>query len=152
MLILAGIIFLSTACGTAQDKIVSVNLDLPVDWESVIDMDALGAPSSTPYIGTIRFLYGGAQAQVISNLMAAQNDKFVYNIAQFAIGLNPLCTELTGVMLNDEGVLGTIHIGIGTSSNLGGSTKASTHYDVIIPNPFVFLDGEILIKDGKLVG
>ena len=63
MLILAGIIFLSTACGTAQDKIVSVNLDLPVDWESVIDMDALGAPSSTPYIGTIRFLYGGAQAQ-----------------------------------------------------------------------------------------
>jgi len=63
MLILVGIIFLSTACGTAQDKIVSVNLDLPVDWESVIDMDALGAPSSTPYIGTIRFLYGGAQVQ-----------------------------------------------------------------------------------------
>lgn len=101
--------------------------------------------------GFVYEIDGGAQARTIAKLMAAQKDKFVYNIAQFAIGLNPLCTELTGVMLNDEGVLGTIHIGIGTSSNLGGSTKASTHYDVIIPEPTVFLDGDILIKDGKLV-
>ena len=102
--------------------------------------------------GFVYEIDGGAQARFISDLMASQKDKFVYNIAQFAIGLNPLCTELTGVMLNDEGVLGTIHIGIGTSSNLGGSTKASTHYDVIIPAPTVYLDGEILIKDGSLTG
>ena len=63
MFFLAGIIFLCAACGTAQDKVVSINLELPVDWESAIDMDALGAPSSTPYIGTIRFLYGEAQVQ-----------------------------------------------------------------------------------------
>jgi len=63
MFFLAGIIFLCAACGIEQDKVVSVALDLPANWESVIDMDALGAPSSTPYIGTIRFLYGGAQVQ-----------------------------------------------------------------------------------------
>ena len=63
MFFLAGIIFLCAACGTAQDKVVSINLELPVDWESAIDMDALGAPSSTPYIGTIRFLYGEEQVQ-----------------------------------------------------------------------------------------
>ncbi|MBW1699434.1 MAG: hypothetical protein JRK26_21890 [Deltaproteobacteria bacterium] len=54
-------------------------------------------------------------------------------------------------MLNDEGVLGTIHIGIGTSSNLGGSTKAKTHFDVIIQRPTVFLDETPLLEDGALL-
>ena len=63
MFFLAVIIFLCAACGTAQDKVVSINLELPADWASAIDMDALGAPSSTPYIGTIRFFYGEAQAK-----------------------------------------------------------------------------------------
>ncbi len=75
-LFLAGIILLCAACGTAQDNVVSVNLDLPADWESVIDMDALGAPSSTPYIGTIRFLYGGAQVQYQDFPYAGHNASF----------------------------------------------------------------------------
>ena len=101
--------------------------------------------------GFIYDISGGRQAQIISSLMAEQNDKFVYNIAQFAIGLNPLCTDLTGVMLNDEGVLGTIHIGIGTSSNLGGTTKATTHYDVIIRNPTVTFDEKPIMENGNLL-
>jgi leucyl aminopeptidase (aminopeptidase T) len=99
--------------------------------------------------GFIYEITGGAQAQTVSRLMEQQNDKYVYNIAQFAIGLNPMCTDLTGVMLNDEGVLGTIHIGIGTSSNLGGTTKAATHYDVIIRKPTVRFDGELIIEEGQ---
>ncbi len=79
MLFLAGIIFLCAACGTAQDTVVTVNLDLPVDWESVIDMDALGASSSTPYIGTIRFLYGSAQVQ-------SQDFPYVGHSASFNMG------------------------------------------------------------------
>ena len=57
---LAGLIFTLLACGTADEKVVDVNLILPVGWESVIDMDVLGAESLTPYIGTIRFLHNGA--------------------------------------------------------------------------------------------
>ena len=100
--------------------------------------------------GFVCEITGGIQAQTIRNIMAEQNDKFVYNIAQFAIGLNPLCTELTGIMLNDEGVLGTIHMGIGTSSNLGGTTKATTHFDVIICNPDVMFDEKIVLENGEL--
>ena len=76
MFFLAGIIFLCAACGTEQDNVVSINLDLPANWESVIDMDALGAPSSTPYIGTIRFLYGGAQVQYQDFPYAGHNASF----------------------------------------------------------------------------
>jgi len=100
--------------------------------------------------GFIHEIEGGRQADAIRRLLAEQNDRFVYNIAQFAVGLNPMCRELTGVMLNDEGVLGTIHIGIGTSSNLGGSTKAATHFDVIVRRPDVSLDGAVLMEKGQL--
>ena len=61
-----------------------------------------------------------------------------------------MCTELTGVMLNDEGVLGTAHIGIGTSSNLGGHTKAKTHFDVIMRDVTVFIDGRLIVENGEL--
>jgi len=64
-LFLAGVLMMYCACGTAENKVVSVNLVLPEDWESVIDMDALGAPSLTPYIGTIRFLLGDTQGQYV---------------------------------------------------------------------------------------
>ena len=100
--------------------------------------------------GFVYEIAGGRQARTIRTLLAAQNDTYVYNIAQFAVGLNPMCTELTGVMLNDEGVLGTIHIGIGTSSNLGGSTKAATHFDVLIRNPTVAFDGKMILDNGEL--
>jgi len=100
--------------------------------------------------GFVCEITGGQQARFIRRLLAAQKDRFVYNIAQFAVGLNPMCTALSGVMLNDEGVLGTIHIGIGTSSNLGGATKAATHFDVIIRNATVAFDEKIIIKNGEL--
>ncbi len=100
--------------------------------------------------GFIYEITGGVQAKAISDLMAAQNDKYVYNIAQFAVGLNPMCTELTGVMLNDEGVLGTVHIGIGTSSNIGGQTKAATHFDVLIREATVEFDGKLIMENGNL--
>jgi leucyl aminopeptidase (aminopeptidase T) len=75
----------------------------------------------------------------------------VYNVAQFAFGLNPDCTVLTGEMLNDEGVSGTIHVGIGTSASLGGVVQAKTHFDAIIRSPSVWLDEQPVLVDGELV-
>ena len=63
LVLLAGLLFTLDACGTTDDKVVDVNLVLPVNWESVIDMEALGAESSTPYIGTIRFIHNGASEE-----------------------------------------------------------------------------------------
>ena len=44
-------------------------------------------------------------------------------------------------MLEDEGVIGSAHIGIGTSITLGGVIKAPTHYDLIMWNPTIVVDG-----------
>jgi leucyl aminopeptidase (aminopeptidase T) len=92
--------------------------------------------------GFVTDIQGGGQAAFIRDLLETQNDHFVYNVAQFAIGLNQACVDFTGEMLNDEGVNGTIHMGIGSSANLGGTVRAKTHFDAIICSPSVLLDGE----------
>ncbi|MBA7581037.1 hypothetical protein ES708_22936 [subsurface metagenome] len=79
------------------------------------------------------------------------NNPSVYNIAQIAIGLNPECKDFNGIMLNDHGVYGSAHIGIGTSQNIGGGVKAPIHFDVTIANPTIYFDGEIAIKDGIII-
>ena len=71
----------------------------------------------------------------LGKVLARQEDPWVYNLAQFTFGLNPACTEFTGEMLNDEGVNGTVHIGIGTPANLGGEVTAKTHFDAITRAP-----------------
>ncbi len=101
--------------------------------------------------GFVQKISGGEQAIFLDRLLASQNDKFVFNIAQFAMGLNPECKEFTGEMLNDEGVNDTIHIGIGTSANLGGETQAKTHFDAIIRKPSVWFDGVCIIDKGVIL-
>jgi len=101
--------------------------------------------------GFVRSISGGAQASFLKELLRAQADPWVYNIAQLAIGLNPECREFTGEMLNDEGVNGTIHVGIGTSANLGGDVQAKTHFDVVIREPTVVVDGDVVIERGLIL-
>ena len=101
--------------------------------------------------GFVTAIEGGEQADFLADLLARQDDPWVYNLAQFAFGLNPDCTEFTGEMLNDEGVNGTVHIGIGTSANLGGSVSAKTHFDAVARAPTVWIDGEAVLSGGEMV-
>lgn len=101
--------------------------------------------------GVVYGIEGGHQAEFLRELLARQEDPRVYNVAQFAFGLNPDCTRFTGEMLNDEGVNGTIHLGVGTSASLGGSVSAKTHFDAIIRAPTVWIDGELVVEDGQVV-
>lgn len=98
--------------------------------------------------GRVVEISGGAQAQKLARLMAAQRDSNVYNIAQLSFGLNPLC-HIQGSVLDDEGSYGTCHIGIGTSSNLGGEVKAKMHFDALMYHPTLELDGEVVLRDGE---
>ena len=99
--------------------------------------------------GFVTSIDGGGQAEFLRDLLARQNDPWVYNVAQFAFGLNRHLTDLTGeMMLNDEGVNGTVHVGIGTSASLGGSVSAKTHFDAILREPTVWIDSEVVV-DGE---
>ncbi len=98
--------------------------------------------------GSITAIEGGEQARDIDRMMRSSNDPAVYNIAQLSFGLNPKC-RMRGVMLDDEGVYGTSHIGIGTSTSLGGTIKAAMHYDALMWRPTLRLDGQTVLLDGE---
>lgn len=101
--------------------------------------------------GSIVKISGGRQAAILQRIWERQSDPSVYNIAQLAVGLNPECTPFTGVWLNDHGAYGTVHIGIGTSASLGGTTQASLHFDGMMYRPTLTLDGRPVLENGDVV-
>ncbi len=100
--------------------------------------------------GNIVTVEGGPEADMIRKVWAEMGDAAVYNIAQLAIGLNPAIYMLTGVWAQDHGAFGTVHIGIGTSANIGGTTKAACHFDGMMYRPTLRLDGRAVLEGGEL--
>ncbi len=100
--------------------------------------------------GNIVKVEGGHEADLIRRVWAEMGDAAVYNVAQLAIGLNPAIPILTGVWAQDHDAFGTVHIGIGTSANLGGVTKAAAHFDGMMNRPTLKLDGRVLLDHGQL--
>jgi leucyl aminopeptidase (aminopeptidase T) len=99
--------------------------------------------------GFIKSIKGGEQARKLEDNLKGFNDPLVFNIAELGFGLNPY-SRLTGCMLDDEGVLRTAHIGIGTNITLGGKIKASCHYDLLLWDTTVTIDGNVVICEGEL--
>lgn len=99
--------------------------------------------------GFITKIEGGYQADILKKDLESQKDKNVFNIAEMGLGLNPKC-RMIGIMLEDEGVMGTAHIGIGTSITLGGNIKTSCHYDLIMWKAKVEVDGKVIIEDEQV--
>lgn len=99
--------------------------------------------------GVVTDVSGGIEAETITRAWEAHDDPAVYNIAQLAVGMNPECRSFNGWFSNDHGRYGNVHFGIGTSSNLGGETRAPVHFDAMMGEPTLRLDDEIVIKDGE---
>jgi 2,5-dihydroxypyridine 5,6-dioxygenase len=99
--------------------------------------------------GFIVRIEGGRQAEVLRRDLESHGDKNSFNIAELGVGLNPKC-KMIGIMLEDEGVQGSAHIGVGTNITLGGIIKAPCHYDLLVWYPRIEIDGEVVV-DGKEV-
>lgn len=71
-------------------------------------------------------------------------------VAELGIGTNP-AARLTGVILEDEKIYGTVHIAFGTNTSFGGVNKADCHLDGVIMNPTLYLDDVLVLDEGKVV-
>jgi len=91
---------------------------------------------------------GGALAAKLNEQLNKIGKK-ARNIAEFGIGTND-SAKLSGVILEDEKVMGTIHIAIGNNVSMGGKVNVPLHLDGVIKRPTVFLDGRIIMQDGRL--
>ena len=92
---------------------------------------------------------GGAMAKKLSRMLDAVG-KDARNIAEFGIGTND-SAKLSGVILEDEKVMGTVHIALGNNVSMGGKVNVPIHLDGVMKSPTVYLDDKLLMKDGKLL-
>jgi leucyl aminopeptidase (aminopeptidase T) len=76
--------------------------------------------------------------------------KKVRNVAEFAIGTNKKA-RFIGLMINDEKIFGTCHIGLGDSSHFGGKIFCNGHSDHVIEKPTIYFDNKKIVEKGKFV-
>jgi aminopeptidase len=92
---------------------------------------------------------GGAEAKKLIDLLEPHG-KDARTVAEFGIGTNDKAI-LTGNILEDEKVMGTVHIAFGDNKSMGGTVRVASHLDGLIKEPSVWFDNQLIMKDGKFV-
>ncbi len=72
-----------------------------------------------------------------------------YKVAELGIGLNPKA-KVIGNILEDEKVIGTVHIAVGNNLSFGGDNDVPLHLDGVITEPDIYVDGVRFMKKGRM--
>jgi leucyl aminopeptidase (aminopeptidase T) len=100
--------------------------------------------------GKIQKIEGGPVSRKFRASLEEWKDPSVFQIAEFAIGLNPEA-RLCATFLEDEGRLGNGHVGIGSNWAMGGQIRAPLHTDLIFKDASFYFDGRLVMANGSLV-
>jgi len=72
------------------------------------------------------------------------------NLAELGVGTNDMA-RLTGNILEDEKILGTVHVAFGASAGIGGNVSVPIHLDVVIADATLEVDGQAVLDHGRYV-
>jgi leucyl aminopeptidase (aminopeptidase T) len=70
------------------------------------------------------------------------------NLAELGIGTNP-AAALRGNILEDEKILGTVHVAFGASAGIGGTVWVPVHLDVLIADPTLTVGATTVLDEGR---
>ena len=90
----------------------------------------------------------GAGPELLSQLRA--HGELGTNLAELGVGTNEAAT-LTGNVLEDEKILGTVHIAFGASAGIGGTVAVPVHLDVVVVEATLQIDGRPVLDAGRYV-
>lgn len=90
---------------------------------------------------------GGAEADALRALLDVHG-RDARTVAEFGIGTNDRAV-LTGIILEDEKVMGTIHIAFGDNKSMGGSVRVASHLDGLVTSPTVYFDDRMIMERGQ---
>ncbi|MBF0547090.1 MAG: hypothetical protein HQM08_21795 [Candidatus Riflebacteria bacterium] len=99
--------------------------------------------------GKIYKIEGNHLAKRLENIFEKAGSENARIAGEFGVGLNPFAS-LSGDMLEDEGVRGTVHIGVGSNATIGGLNKINFHLDHVTSRVDVKIDKIFLMKQGNL--
>lgn len=97
--------------------------------------------------GAIQEVKGGSEAETYRKWLAGFEDPNLYRMAHYAYGFNPGVSRLTGRIVEDERVFGSITFGFGSMA----TRKAASHTDCIVLRPSIHLDGVEIEREGAYV-
>ncbi|MFA6542716.1 MAG: aminopeptidase [Bacteroidota bacterium] len=97
--------------------------------------------------GYAALIEGGEEAEMLKRLLEPHG-KDAYTVAEFGIGTNDKAI-LTGKIIEDEKVMGTIHIAFGDNKSMGGSVRVASHLDGLVKSPTVWFDDTMVMNGGK---
>jgi leucyl aminopeptidase (aminopeptidase T) len=72
------------------------------------------------------------------------------NLAELGVGTNERA-QLTGNVLEDEKMLGTIHVAFGASAGIGGTVSVPIHLDVVVTDATLIVEGTTVLDAGRYV-
>ena len=70
--------------------------------------------------------------------------------AEASVGVNAKAI-VRGIQREDKNILGTMHFGLGTNIDVGGSVRSNIHMDGVILEPTLYVDGVMKIHHGCIM-
>jgi len=99
--------------------------------------------------GRLAEAHGPEGERLLRGLRAA-DPELGPNLAELGIGTNERAT-LTGNVLEDEKMLGTLHVAFGASAGIGGTISVPIHLDSVVLEPTLDVGGTRVLEAGALV-
>jgi leucyl aminopeptidase (aminopeptidase T) len=72
------------------------------------------------------------------------------NLAELGVGTNDRA-RLTGNILEDEKILGTVHVAFGASIAIGGTVAVPIHLDCVVTDASLSVDGTPVLDEGRFL-
>jgi leucyl aminopeptidase (aminopeptidase T) len=91
----------------------------------------------------------GGRGPRLLELLQAQGERGT-NLAELGVGTNDRA-RLTGLVLEDEKILGTVHVAFGASIGIGGTVSVPIHLDVVVLEASLDVDGRTVLDGGRYV-
>ena len=89
---------------------------------------------------------GGREAARLLAMMDAAGAA-ARNVAELGVGTNERA-RITGTILEDEKILGTVHVAFGNNVSMGGTVAVPFHLDGVVLRPTLHVDGQMLLDRG----
>lgn len=102
----------------------------------------------TPADGRLVDAQGGLGPEFIARLR--EHGERGLNLAELGVGTND-AARVTGLVLEDEKILGTIHIAFGASAGIGGTVSVPIHLDVVAPDVSLTIGPTTVLEHGRYV-
>ena len=101
--------------------------------------------------GRVVRIDGGAEARMLKDHLARWGDENAMMCpAEESVGINRKAV-VRGVQREDKNILGTMHFGLGTNFDVGGTIKSNIHMDGVVLAPTLEVDGVRKIEDGRFL-